>query len=282
MILLPMRSQDQSPSRQSNDSYGHSLPPRLRDSSPHPSELRKHVAGTLMSVTPSMRPAAPKRPKLSLQTSILPVPAVQKSVSVTGLSASTESPTIRITNANILDALPPTPTSAVPPQVHFPPSSTSSSAMPGTAPFHSDAPYTLPIGTHSVLRNSPLQRRHVSAASTRMPRRMFPPVKRVTFKERLVEFLPSPVTEGLSDTEIETYSTEDDHKRRREVIEAEDGHSTPAHRRRKKRDWVWRPVEDDVLTSHDLVSVRSDVVITQPDLNTGKDEATVMRSSIPE
>ena len=280
MILLPMRSQDQSPSRQSNDSYSPSLPPRLRDSSPHTSELRKQVAGTLLSVTPSMRPAAPKRPKLSLQTSILPVPAVQRGVA--SLSASTESPTIRITNANILDALPPTPTSAIPPQVHFPPSSTSSSAMPGISPFHNDAPYTLPIGTHSILRNSPLPRRHVSAASTRVPRRMFPPVKQVTFQERLVEFMPTPVTEGLSDTEVETCSTEDDHKRRREVIEAEDGHSTPVHRRRKKRDWVWRPVEDDVLISHDLVSVRSDVVNTQPDLSNGKDEVTEMRSSIPE
>ena len=281
MILLPMRSQDQSPSRQSNDSYGPSLPPRLRDSSPHTSELRKHVAGTLLSATPSVRSAAPKRPKLSLQTSILPVPAVQKSAPVAGLSASTESPTIRITNANILDALPPTPTSAIPPPVHFPPSSTSSSAMPGFSPFHTDAPYNLPIGTHSILRNSPLQRRHVSAASNRLSRRMFSPVKRVTFKESLVEFLPTPVTEGLSDTEVETYSTEDDHKRRREVIEAEDGHSTPVHRRHKKRDWVWRPVEDDVLISHDLISVRSDVVNTQPDVSTGKDEITVMQPSIP-
>ena len=111
---------------------------------------------------------------------------------------------------------------------------------------------------------------------------MFPPVKRVTFKERLVEFLPTPVIEGLSDTEVEPSSTEDDHKRRRELIEAEDGHSTPVHRRRKKRDWVWRPVEDDVLTSHDLVSVRSDVIHTHPDFSTGKGEITVMRSSVPE
>ena len=111
---------------------------------------------------------------------------------------------------------------------------------------------------------------------------MFPPVKRVTFHETLVEFMPTPVIEGLSDTEVETCSTEDEHKRRREVIEAEDGHPTPAHIRRKKRDWVWRPVEDDVLTSHDLASVRNDMVNTQPDLSTGKDKVTVVRSSIPE
>ena len=82
---------------------------------------------------------------------------------------------------------------------------------------------------------------------------MFSPTKRVAFQERLVEFVPTPVIEGVSDNELETSSSEDEHKRRREVIEAEDGHSTPIQGRRKKREWVWRPVEDDILTSHDRV-----------------------------
>lgn len=293
MILLSMRSQDPSPSRQSNDSYNPSLPARRRDTSPHTSEIRKQVAGAMLSVMPSTRPAAPKRPKLSLQTSTLSSPAAQRSAAVTSLSASTESPTNRNTFANILDAPPPTPTSAIQPQVHFPSSSTTSSAFPGISPFHNDAPYILPIGTHSILRNSPLPRRHVSAASTRAPRRMFPPVKRVAFQERLVEFMPTPVIEGLSDSEVETSSTEDDHKRRREVIEAEDGHSTPIHGRRKRRDWVWRPVEDDALTSHDLVSVGNDagappvqvqvdVINVQPGSGTGKDDVAVRQSSTRE
>lgn len=122
---------------------------------------------------------------------------------------------------------------------------------------------------------------------------MFPPVKLVTFEERLVEFMPTPVVEGLSDTEVETSSTEDDHKRRREVIEAEDGHSTPVHGRRKRRDWVWRPVQDDVLASHDLVSVandtetppdrnRPDSVDVQPDLENKKDRVAIRQSSTPE
>lgn len=293
MILVPMRSQDPSPSRQSNDSYTPSLPARPRDSSPHTSELRKQVAGAMLSVTPSTRPAAPKRPKLSLQISTLPSPAAQKSAAVTSLSASTDSPTIRNIHANNFDAPPPTPTSPVQAQVHSPSSSTTSTAFPGVSPFHNDAPYMLPIGTHSILRNSPLPRRHVSAASTRAPRRMFPPVKRVAFQERLVEFMPTPVIEALSDTEVETSSTEDDHKRRREIIEAEDGHSTPVHGRRKRRDWVWRPVEDDVLTSHELVSVRNDtetppvlvqvdVVNVQPNLGNEKDEVAIRQSSTPE
>ena len=82
---------------------------------------------------------------------------------------------------------------------------------------------------------------------------MFSPTKRVAFQERLVEFVPTPIIEGLSDAELESSSSEDDHKRRREVIEAEDGHSTPIQGRRKRREWVWRPVEDDILTSHDHV-----------------------------
>ena len=293
MILLPMRSQDPSPSRQSNDSYNLSLPARHRDASPHKSDLRKQVAGAMLSVMPSTRPAASNRPKLSLQTSTVSSPAVQRSAAATSLSASTTSSTIRSPHASTFDVPPPTPTSAIQPQVQFPSSSTNSSAFPGVSPFHTDATYVLPIGTHSILRNSPLPRRHLSAASTRAPRRMFPPVKRVSFQERLVEIMPTPVIEGSSDTEVESLSTEDDHKRRREIIEAEDGHSTPVHGRRKRRDWVWRPVETDVLTSHDRVSTDNDsetppvqlqlnVVNVQPSLASGRDDVGAGKSSTPE
>ncbi|CAF9941425.1 MAG: hypothetical protein ALECFALPRED_009106 [Alectoria fallacina] len=262
MILLPMRSQDPSPSRQSN-------------------------------VIPPTRPAAPKRPKLSLQTSTLSLPAVPRSAAFISLSASTDPPTFLNAHANVFDAPPPTPTSTIQPQVHFPSPSTISSAFPGVSPFHNDAPYILPIGTYSILRNSPLPPRHVSATSIRTPRRMFPPVKRVAFQERLVEFMPTPVIEGLLDTEVETPSTEDDHKRRREVIEAEDGHSTPVHGRPKRRDWVWRPVEDDVLTSHDLalvrndtgtltVQVQTDLVNVQRELEDENDHVAAKQSLTPE
>lgn len=283
MILLPMRSQDRSPSRQSNDSCKRSRPVTLRDSSPHTSELREQVAGAMRSVMPLSRPAAPDRPKLSLQTSTLSSPVAQRSAAVTSLSDSTETPTFQDVHANAFDAPPPTPTSAIQPQVHFPSSSTTPSAFPAVSPFHNDAPYVLPIGMHSILCNSPLPRRHVSAASIRAPRRMFSPVKRVAFQERMVEIMPTPVIEGWSDTEVETSSTEDDHKRRRDVIEAEDGHSTPVQGRRKRRDWVWRPMEDDALASHDLVSVENhnelppvqvqfDVVNVRPDLRNANDD----------
>lgn len=236
-----MRSQDPSPNRQSTGACSPTLPTQQKDSS----ELRRQVAGAMLSVVPLSRSTTPKRPKLSLQTC---TSAVQRSVA--NYPASTESSTIRSTHATVFDAPPPTPTSATQPQVHFPHSSTASAASPGVSPFHNDAPYILPIGTHGILRNSPLPRRHLSATSIRAPRRMFPPIKRVAFQERPVEI--TPVIDEFSDSEVET-SSEDDHKRRRAVIEAEDGHGTPLFVRRRSRDWVWRPMEDDVLTSHDLV-----------------------------
>ena len=282
MIILPMRSQDPSPSRQSNAPFNPSSPPRQRDSPPHISELRRQVvAGAMLSLMPSSRPAAPKRPKLSLQTSTMSSAAVQKSAAITDLSTSAESSKNRDTHANVFDAPPPTPTSTIHPQVHFPSSSTTSTALPGVSPFHNDAPYILPIGTHSILRNSPLSRRHVSAASNKTPRRMFPPTKRVAFQERLVEFMPTPVIEGLSDTEVETSSSlEDDHERRRKVIEAEDGHSTPIHGRRKRRDWIWRPVDDDLLESHDVVCLENK--LETPQLQMQFDVANVQIDSVNE
>ena len=117
---------------------------------------------------------------------------------------------------------------------------------------------------------------------------MFLPVKRVAFQERLVEYMPTPVIEALPDTEVEASSTEEDHKRRREIIEAEDGRSTPVTRRLKRRDWVW----SEVLASHDLVSVGNDTeappvqipvdVVMQPDSGNGKDDVGLRHSSTPE
>ena len=86
---------------------------------------------------------------------------------------------------------------------------------------------------------------------------MFPPVKRVSFAEKLVEFAPTPVVEDASDTEHDAPATEAEQRRRREVIEAEDGHATPMQgRRKRRREWVWRPMEDDVLASHNMDRVK--------------------------
>ena len=86
---------------------------------------------------------------------------------------------------------------------------------------------------------------------------MFPPVKRVSFAEKLVDIAPTPVIEDPSDTELDAPATEAEQRRRREVIEAEDGHATPMQgRRKRRREWVWRPMEDDVLASHNMDPVK--------------------------
>ena len=86
---------------------------------------------------------------------------------------------------------------------------------------------------------------------------MFPPIKRVSFAEKLVEIAPTPVIEDPSDTELDAPATEAEQRRRREVIEAEDGHATPMQgRRKRRREWVWRPMEDDVLSSHNTDPVK--------------------------
>ena len=80
---------------------------------------------------------------------------------------------------------------------------------------------------------------------------MFPPAKRVKFSERLVELAPTPVIEEAEDEELDPSLTEEQREERRTAIQEEDGHSTAAPRSRKKRrEWIWRPVEDDVLIDH--------------------------------
>lgn len=87
---------------------------------------------------------------------------------------------------------------------------------------------------------------------------MFSPVKRVAFQEKLVELVPTPSIEASPDdseaeAEADLPSTDAEHQRRREVIEAEDGHATAVQgRRKRRREWIWRPMEDDVLALHDV------------------------------
>lgn len=260
MLVLPVRSQDSSPNCLDNDSYKiDPLSARHQEPSPQTSDLREQVAGAMLSVMPPVRPSASKRPKLSLQTSIPPSSPTQKLGAC--LNLSTDSPTTRNTNVNAQEPPPPPPTpcSALRPQVNFPSSlpasssTTSSSSTSGLSPFSNSTPYILPIGTHSILRNSPIPRRHLSATSARQPKRMFSPIKRVAFQEELVDILPAPDLEASLDDGDEYTQTEEEQRRRREEIQAEDGHATSIlGRRKRRREWVWRPLEDDILIEHDL------------------------------
>lgn len=265
MLLLPM--QYPHPSYRVEDD---AFPPARRtqrEESPQTAELRKKVAGAMLSVMPSTRPPTPKRPKLSLQTSSLPPSsALGGGNGKPPLVMTIDSSTTRNTQANesTSEAPPPTPTSAINPHgdVHFPvnvplgrpftPPSTSNQRRP--SPFRSQdhMPYSLPLGMHSILRNSPVPKRHLSAVSSRgTAKRMFPPVKKVAFQEKLAETMPTPVFDASSDEERDGQTntgieSEEQHIERREIIQAEDGHSSRKGGRRikRRREWIWRPESD--------------------------------------
>ncbi|KAL9128649.1 MAG: hypothetical protein Q9217_002709 [Psora testacea] len=257
MLVLPMRSPTPSPTRHI-DAFSPSSRSKLEDS-PHTSELRQRVGGAMLSVKPSTQAPTPKRPKLSLQTA-LPSPSTPRNrrPSLNLATVDLEAPTACNTYANSSDAPPPTPSSEIKPYIDFPTSSIpisavstppASSIKPGhISPFPHEAPYILPIGTHSILRNSPLPKRLLSATSARAPKRMFPPIKRVAFQDKPAEVIPPPIIEEASEEDADSEPRSDEvREMRKEAIKAEDGHSIVYIRRRKKREWVWRPMPDDAF-----------------------------------
>lgn len=218
---------------------------------------------TIMSTavyTPRL--TSPKRPKLSLQTSTLPLPPTPPSTNPLSLTLSTHSPTVRNTYSNAFQA--PTVTPSRAPRdfprlskLELPSSSHRSSTSESSAERSTAFPYHLPIGARSILRNSPLPPRIVSASSARTPKRMFPPVKRVVFSEPLVQWIPTPILDE-SDSSSDTNSNHRSHHPKRtrmasrdeeegraptdsdEPDEPEDMPSTPVQGgRKRRREWVW-------------------------------------------
>ncbi|KAI4177377.1 MAG: hypothetical protein LQ343_000357 [Gyalolechia ehrenbergii] len=221
-----------------------------------------------MSTMPAPRPVTPKRPKLSLQTSTLSTrPANNCSMTaLSHFSSVVDSPTtFRNTNDNAFEAPPPTPVSANPrtdeaftqlrqqerPTPHTASSSPSISTLSSgpTSPFASTTPYTLAIGAKSILRNSPLPWRYIANLPNRPQKRIFRPTKRVSFPETLVETIPTPVlsdsdVDSVENTELESTAaagtrTASDQRR----LGKSDGKL--GRRKRRGRDWIWRPVDDE-------------------------------------
>ncbi|MCJ1438797.1 hypothetical protein MMC27_008187 [Xylographa pallens] len=210
-----------------------------------------------VAVLPLPRLSIPKRPKLSLQTSTIPQPFAPRSANALSIGHSSDSPTLRNTYENALKDTPAAAPAAqmldVSPEPSRPrgipePHRSSSSPLSSTE-SSPNVPYFLPIGARGILRNSPLPPRYVTATSTRTPHRMFPPVKRVVFHEKLEELMPTPIVEEpseLSDTESESSAL--GHKRGRasdphehnDSDDPEDMPSTPVSGRcKRRREWVW-------------------------------------------
>jgi hypothetical protein len=210
-------------------------------------------------------PASSHRPKLSLNTSHLPSPFAHKT-SNTRTCLTTDSPTTRNTHDNAFKpstTLPnlttSIPTTTSPPSAPPPPTLglISPSSSTSTSP---SIPYTLPLGSHSILRNSSLPARLVYATSARTPKLLFPPRKRVKFSNDEPIVLPTPI---ISESEEEEEEEDGIRSKKRKVpglstkeVEATDNGdeetevpSTPLVGWRKPpRQWVWT-----IGVDHDVV-----------------------------
>ncbi|KAL2866599.1 uncharacterized protein BJX67DRAFT_133038 [Aspergillus lucknowensis] len=165
------------------------MPPAIP---PQPSSVsHPSMSCGLTSNGTTSRPSAPPRPKLTLQTSALPVAFGSSS---TGLSLSlaagpTASPTVRNTFKNAYDFVYPSSATASPSRTSI------SRLSKPSSPFTSSNPYQLPLGVRSILRNSPLEskRRSNSVAPSAQKgastsrRVFFPTKKQVTYRNPLEE-----------------------------------------------------------------------------------------------
>ena len=87
---------------------------------------------------------------------------------------------------------------------------------------------------------------------------LFPRIKHVCFREQLEELIPVPYIDQthdisrVSDTDTSDKQLEDEIAERKaldNLLEEEEGNLTTSvfgRRKRRKRDWIWRPSEDDI------------------------------------
>ncbi|KAI4203289.1 MAG: hypothetical protein LQ350_001986 [Teloschistes chrysophthalmus] len=223
---------------------------------------------------PTARPLAPKRPKLSLQTStkVVPLANSRSWIASSNVPSLVEAPTSsRGDISEGSEAASATPTSTNPrseetsaqlPQAErpSPQNSVSSSSVSSistlssgpSSPFAATTPYTLGIGSRSILRNSPLPRRSLLHVASRSPKRLFQPMRRVRFHEPIVEWIP-PATSELDtspdDNPDENFISSEDATL--PVGKAGSGSksilSSPVKGRRKRRvrEWIWRPMDEE-------------------------------------
>lgn len=92
---------------------------------------------------------------------------------------------------------------------------------------------------------------------------MFLPVKRVVFREILEDIIPAQFVDYSSDGSDSacgekrpraTFEKVELRERQSANVVEEGAPSTPVNRRRKRRrEWVWRPLDDDVLAVHHIL-----------------------------
>ncbi|MCJ1237881.1 hypothetical protein MMC14_005868 [Varicellaria rhodocarpa] len=210
-----------------------------------------------------------RRPRLSLETSILPVHFGRKSTTSVAIGTECETPTtIRNTYANAFNG--PVPKTSYAQQLNesiqqqkpagaptpIAELSSLSSSSSESSPLSTYIPYSISIGTRSILRNSPLPRRFATASFTKL-KSMFPAVKRVGFHEKLVQFMPALSLEDseLSDSDFSPSSRQSTYDSPTKVAEKqfhddneqEETPATPVQGQIRRRNWVWTlgPLERD-------------------------------------
>ncbi|RAH71539.1 uncharacterized protein BO66DRAFT_346889 [Aspergillus aculeatinus CBS 121060] len=158
-----------------------------------PQQPSSNMACSLAPTT-NTRSTIASRPKLTLQTSSLPLTFGTSStgLSLSLVAGSTASPTVRNTFKNAYDVTAPVSATASP-SSKFP----SHRFSKPSSPYTTHNPYQLPMGVRSILRNSPLEpscrRRSTSVATngtTGAPatrRVFFPAKKQVSYRYPLEE-----------------------------------------------------------------------------------------------
>ena len=220
--------------------------PSLQGDLPTDSDTHTRFSGAMLSVLPPAR-RQQQRPKLSLQTSLSPL--FNSEVRCDPIIDT--SPTARNTLTNTYDLPTQAPASAIQPIINRSPSLTvpapSRSRSALNSPLLQDAPYLLPLRAHSILRNSPLPKRHLPATSTlRAHKRIFVPTKRVAFAEKPADIIPPADFENTDDNEMLYQQINDTERERRKVdVQAEDSHYGRTADREK--DWISRPMPDEIL-----------------------------------
>ena len=295
MLVLPVRRPqniDHDPS--------HELSPSVIQISRSSTGYNNIPSENMTATSSIMRPQTqgPRKPRLTLNTATgSSLPSSARSRTALCVSGVTESPTYRNTYANAFDVAPAKLKSSVQTDAatvesrcisHSSPESASTTASTtcstsgNSSPLSAATPYVLPLGTRSILRNSPLPRRH--AAGTRPPKVYFPVMKKVGFEDNnLVQYIPSVLLKrdetqdsspDASDSELSPKRKHDpvpedfdeiaERRQLDELLEERRSIVSPIHgRRKRRREWIWRPLDNDILGRHTVHPPTTDQPPTQ-------------------
>ena len=158
--------------------------------------LRQQAVDSTSSLAPRSKPSISSRPKLLLQTDNIRIRQTGYDCTQ-DTGANDQGHYLSRSVSSISFSTIPRSTSSPPP-------------APMPFPMFSCAPYVLTFGTHSILRNTPLQQNHVPAKMVQVSRSLYPPAKHVRFQEKTENIISSVPTEEMPDPEGSVSPTQDE------------------------------------------------------------------------